>query len=68
MGQAVPIIGAIGKLDCCSTWAKVVCNACKCHSSCLGDCCDLEIETQEVAANDDSDVELEIDDCCNLKA
>ena len=68
MGQASQIIGAVGSLDCCGTWAKYVCNAAKCHSRC-GNLCDLEVQTEKVdLPESDSDPEVEVEsDCCNAR-
>ena len=67
MGQAVPILGAIGRMDPCGTWAKYVCNSGRCHSKC-GTCVDVEFETHEIdLVSDDSDMELEVDGCCMLR-
>ena len=68
MGQAVPILGAIGHLDCCGTWAKYVCNAGKCHSRC-GQCCDLELETEMVVPSDEEEdtLEVQMDGCCSAR-
>ena len=51
----------------CDTCAKYVCNACKIHSKCSG-CCDLEIETQEIELpkDDDSEISVEVDNCCHI--
>jgi len=66
MGQAVQVLTAVGKLDCCGTWARYVFNAAKFESDC--GCCNFSVETQEVVVESDSDVEVEIDDCCHLRA
>ena len=66
MGQAVPIIGAIGDLDCCGTWAKYVFNSGRCHSRC-GEWCDLQVETDKVDVDsDDSELDVEVDGCCKV--
>ena len=51
----------------CDTCAKYVCNACKINSKCSG-CCELSVETEEieVAPDDDSNISVEIDNCCSV--
>ena len=48
-----------GALSDCS---KYVLNSCHLHSKC-SDCCELEIETEEVSLPEGSDEELEVEGC-----
>ena len=67
MGQAVQILTAIGKLDCCATWAKYVCNDARIKSRCCS-VCELEAETHEVDVQEsDSELEVEVEGCCHVK-
>ena len=47
--------------ECCSDFSKFVLNSCHLHSKC-SDCCELDIETDEieVPAASDSEQELEV--------
>ena len=63
--QASAIIGAVGSLDCCSTWAKYVCNSGHLHSKC--GCCELDAETEKIELSSDSELELEVADCCSAR-
>ena len=51
----------------CDTCAKYVCNACKVHSKCSG-YCELDVETTEVEIpkDSDSDISVEVDNCCSM--
>ena len=67
MGQAVPVLGAIGKLDCGGTWAKYVCNDARLRSRCC-EVCEFEAETHEIDVNEsDSELEVAVDGCCHVK-
>ena len=60
------IVSALKVIN-CSDCAKYVCNACKVHSKC-SDCCEIDVETTEVdvAPDDDSNVSVEVDNCCSM--
>ena len=51
----------------CDTCAKYVCNACKINSKCSG-CCELSVETEEIELpkDDDSEISVEVDNCCHI--
>ena len=51
----------------CDTCAKYVCNACKVNSKCSG-CCELSVETEEIEIpkDDDSEISVEVDNCCHI--
>ena len=61
------IVSAL-KIINCSDCAKYVCNACKVHSKCSG-CCELSVETEEieVAPDNDSEISVEVDNCCHIR-
>ena len=60
MGQATSVLGALNCSDC----AKFVCNSMQCHSKCMNDCCEIDIETQEVEIPEGDDIEIEVQGCC----
>ncbi len=63
MGEVASIIKACSCQDC----AKYVCNACRCHSSCL-EFCDIEFETTEIdLSDDDSQYDIEVIGCCGAR-
>lgn len=68
MGQAVGILGALGKLQFCDACSKYVCNAMTFHSRCCT-CCDLEFETEQIDLPDDSSSEysVEVVGCCHSR-
>ena len=56
MGQVIPsIIKALS----CETCAKYVCNSMDLKSQC-SDCCDFEVHTNEVVADDSSEISIDI--------
>ena len=55
MGQALSITSAFS----CHDWARYVCNSMRIHSKC-GDCCELDIQTDEVPLSSSSSSEH----CC----
>ena len=65
MGQALSTI--IEAFNCnCMYCSKYVCNACDFRSECCnGDLCGIEYHTEAIdLSRDDSDYEIEIDNCC----
>ena len=63
MGEVASVIKAFS----CEACAKYVCNACRCHSSCL-ECCDVEFETTEVELPDDDSIySVEVVGCCGAR-
>ena len=63
MGEVASVIRAFS----CEACAKFVCNACRCHSSCL-ECCDIESETTEVdIPDDDSQYSVQVVGCCGAR-
>ena len=64
MGQAVAVLAELGRCDPCSSCAKYCLNEMYCHSSCMQDCCDVEIQT---AATEVSREEIDASvGCCEL--
>ena len=68
MGQAVPVLGALGKMQCLDSCSKYVCNAMSLHSRCCN-CFEFEFETDKVDLQDDSSSEysVEIVGCCHTR-
>ena len=48
----------------CSDCAKYVCNAMHFHSKCGENCCELDIDTEEVELPEGGDIEIEVQGCC----
>jgi len=62
MGNAAAVVKMLSCGDC----ARYVCNAMTLHSRCSG-CCELDLETQEVALPDaDSDMSMSVEGCCHI--
>ena len=51
----------------CSDCAKYVCNAMSVHSKCSS-CCEFDVTTDaiDVAPDDDSNISVEVEGCCNV--
>ena len=60
MGQVIPIVKALGCNDC----AKYVCNACHVKSKC-SECCEVDMETDEISVKSHSSGSLSADCCGN---
>ena len=63
--QASGIVGALVKMDPCASCARYVCNAGHFHSKC--GCCELDAETEKIELSSDSELELEVADCCSVR-
>ena len=60
MGTVTSVLNALSCSDC----AKYVCNAMHCHSKCGENCCELDIDTEEVELPEGGDIEIEVQGCC----
>ena len=60
------IVSALKVIN-CDSCSKDVCNAMSIHSNC-SDCCSFDVTTEaiEVAPDDDSNISVEIDNCCSV--
>jgi hypothetical protein len=60
MGGVTSVLNALSCSDC----ARYVCNAMHCHSKCGENCCELDIDTEEVELPEGGDIEIEVQGCC----
>ena len=64
MGEAASVVKAFS----CESCAKFVCNAMHCHSKCMRDCCEIDVETEKVdiPPDDHSELSIHVDGCCEI--
>ena len=63
MGEVASIMKAFS----CEAFAEFVFNNCHCHSKCMRDCCEIDVETSEIEIPDDhSELSIQVNGCCEI--
>ena len=68
MGQVASVLPGVVKALSCQECARYVCNSMDVKSKC-SDCCEFELETNEIEISDDnSQCSVEVEGCCEARS